>query len=86
MEKEDLHLEIVTPDNIVYDGPIGLVTVPGSKGKFTLLKQHAPIISALGEGEIRVIGKDGVENLFACESGILECQNNKVTILVSKLK
>lgn len=81
----DLHCEIVTPDEILYDGPVGLVTVPGASGKFTLLKNHAPIIAVLKEGNIRVIGKDGHENFFACTTGILECEHNKLVILISEI-
>ena len=81
---KDLHCEIVTPMKVIYDAPVGLVTVPGDKGKFTLLKNHAPIISVLKEGQIRVIGKTGHEELFDCKSGVLECENNKVTILIHK--
>ncbi len=85
MMKDNLHLEIITPETIVYDGPVGLVQVPGDSGTFTLLKNHAPIISALGKGEIRVIGKNGVEDIFKCDGGVLECQDNEVTILISKV-
>jgi len=81
----DLHCEIVTPDKIIYDGPVGLVTVPSANGKFTLLKNHAPIISVLSEGDIRVIGKDGHENFYKCKSGVLECEANRVTILISEI-
>lgn len=81
---EDLHCEIVTPVKVIYNAPVGLVTVPGDKGSFTLLKNHAPIISVLSEGQIRVIGKDGHESFFDCKNGVLECENNKVTILIHK--
>lgn len=81
---EDLHCEIVTPVKVIYNEPVGLVTVPGEKGQFTLLKNHAPIISVLTEGKIRVISKTGHEEFFNCKSGVLECENNKVTILIHK--
>lgn len=81
----DLHLEIVTPDQIVFDQPVGLVEVPGTKGRFTILRQHAPIISALSKGIIRVVAKTGNEYLFDSEGGCLECEHNKITILVSKI-
>ena len=81
---EDLYCEIVTPEKVIYDEPVGLVTVPGDKGQFTLLKNHAPIISVLTKGQIRVIGKTGHEEFFNCVSGVLECENNKVTILIHK--
>jgi F-type H+-transporting ATPase subunit epsilon len=82
MKYDDLHVEIVTPEKIIYDGPVGLVQVPGENGLFTLLKGHAPIIASLKEGEIRVIGKNGIEDTFKCSGGILECQDNKVSIII----
>ncbi len=85
MRYDDLHLEIVTPDKMVYDGAVGLIQVPGESGTFTILKHHAPIVSALGKGQIRVIGKNGVEDIFSCEGGVLECHDNEVTILISKI-
>ncbi|MCU4155162.1 ATP synthase F1 subunit epsilon [Carboxylicivirga sp. A043] len=81
---EDLYCEIVTPDKVIYGETVGLVTVPGEKGQFTLLKNHAPIISVLKEGKIRVISKTGREEYYDCKSGVLECENNKVTILIHK--
>ncbi len=85
-QHDDLYLEIVTPDKIVYDGYVGLIQVPGDSGTFTILKHHAPIIASLGVGEIRVIGKTGSEDMFKCNGGVLECQNNKVTILISGIQ
>ena len=81
----DLHLEIVTPEQVVFDQPVGLVEVPGLKGRFTLLRNHAPIISVLAKGIIRVISKTGTEYAFECEGGYLECEDNKATILVGKI-
>lgn len=80
----DLHCEIITPEKIVYDATVGLVTVPGVSGKFTILKNHAPIIAALKEGSVRVIGKDGHEHFFECKSGVLENEDNKLVILLNK--
>ncbi|MBS2096808.1 F0F1 ATP synthase subunit epsilon [Carboxylicivirga linearis] len=79
---DDLHCEIITPLQVVYDAPVGLVQVPGEKGLFTVLKNHAPIISVLTEGSIRVIGKNGHEKHFDCKSGVVECKNNKMVILI----
>jgi F-type H+-transporting ATPase subunit epsilon len=79
----DLHLEIVTPEKILYDDYVGLVEVPGQRGRFTVLRNHAPIISVLSAGNIRVQGKTGTEYNFKCQSGYLECNNNKVTILIN---
>ncbi len=80
--KADLFLEVVTPEQIVFEGSVGMVEVPGTNGRFTVLRDHAPIIASLTDGRIRVIGKDGLERLFDCSGGILDCKENHVIILV----
>ena len=82
----DLYLEIITPEQVVFDQSVGLLEVPGMKGRFTLLRNHAPIISVLTKGIIRVVSKTGQEHFFECEGGYLECEENKVTILVTTIK
>jgi F-type H+-transporting ATPase subunit epsilon len=80
----DLFLEVVTPEEILFEGPVGMVEVPGSTGRFTVLRDHAPIISTLIEGRIRVIGKDGVERFFICRKGVVECKDNHMTVLMDQ--
>jgi F-type H+-transporting ATPase subunit epsilon len=81
----DLYLEVVTPEKILFDGPVGLVEVPGATGRFTVLREHGPIISTLTKGVIRIIGKDGVESHLDCHDGILECFNNHLIILIDQI-
>ena len=83
---DDLYLEIITPEEILYDAPVGLVDVPGAGGRFVLLRDHGSIISTLQKGRIRVIGKNGVEEHFACREGVLECHDNHIVILMSHVK
>ncbi|MFO8001899.1 MAG: F0F1 ATP synthase subunit epsilon [Marinilabilia sp.] len=80
---DDLYLEIITPEDILYEGPVGLVEAPGSSGRFVLLRDHAPIISTLEKGDIRVIGKHGHEQHFLCKEGVLECHDNRLVILMN---
>jgi F-type H+-transporting ATPase subunit epsilon len=82
---EDLYVEIITPEKILYDGPVGLIEVPGAGGRFVLLRDHAPIISTLVRGEIRVIGKDGYDHHFRCKQGVVECHDNHTVILMDEL-
>jgi F-type H+-transporting ATPase subunit epsilon len=74
-------LEILTPEKKIYEGEITGINLPGASGGFELLNNHAPIISALDKGTIRVNGKEGVVT-FEINSGFVECLNNKVTVLV----
>lgn len=81
----DLNLEIITPEKILYSSDVGLIQVPGINGNFTVLKNHAPIVSALDKGQIRVIGKNGEEHFFECSGGVFECKKNKATILMGAI-
>lgn len=83
MGKDDLHIEIVTPEEILLSAAVEAVEVPGVNGRFTLLRDHAPIISVLGKGSIRVKHLDGKESEFECTAGYLECADNKASILVN---
>jgi len=80
----DLYLEVVTPEEILYKGPVGMVEVPGASGRFTILRDHAPIISTLIHGRIRIIGKDGVEHIFDCQKGVVECKDNHTIVLIDQ--
>lgn len=78
-----LQLEIITPETTLYKGNVELVEVPGKRGRFTLLFNHAPIISTLDNGEIRVKDISGKEATFSCKAGYLECSENRVSILLN---
>lgn len=81
----DLNLEIITPEKIIYSNDVGLVQLPGINGSFTVLKNHAAIVSNLDKGTIRVIGKNGEEHAFDCTGGVFECKDNKATILMGAI-
>jgi F-type H+-transporting ATPase subunit epsilon len=77
-----MYLEIITPDKKIFEGEINLVQLPGSKGSFTMLKNHAPIISTLEKGTIKVQDVSGKEYLFNITGGVIENASNKVIVLV----
>ncbi len=74
-------LEIVTPDEKIFSGPIKLVQVPGTKGQFEVLKNHAPIISTLNAGKIKVIDENDKVIYFTLGQGVIEVNHNKVILL-----
>ena len=83
-----MNLEILTPEKKLYSGEVYGVQMPGISGSFEVLDRHAPLVSALKAGRIKVL-KDksalsGGQNLsfFEIQSGFVEVLNNKVTILV----
>ena len=74
-------LEIITAEKKVFEGEVISVKFPGSTGEFEILKDHAPIISTLTGGNIRVIdSKEKIEN-FSINGGVIEMQNNKIIVL-----
>ncbi len=76
-----MQIEIITPEKNLFKGEIKLVQVPGSKGSFEVLKNHAPIISTLDEGKIKVISPDDQENYFEIKGGVIEVKENYIIIL-----
>lgn len=76
-----MHLEILTPEKKLFDGEVTGVRLPGALGLFEILNNHAPIISSLVKGEVRVKGSQGSQT-FKIKGGFVECLNNVVTILV----
>ncbi|QEC53832.1 ATP synthase F1 subcomplex epsilon subunit [Anseongella ginsenosidimutans] len=77
-------LEILTPDKKVFSGEATSVTVPGTQGSFTVLNNHAPIISTLEAGEVKVKGNQGMET-FHINGGVIEVLKNKVVLLAESL-
>ena len=78
-------LDIITPDKNLFSGEITLVKVPGTNGSFEMMNNHAPIVSSLADGEIKVIPVSGEEIFFNITGGLVELNNNKVSILVESL-
>ena len=76
-----MKLEIVTPEQLVFSGEVSLVTVPGTSGRFTILKNHAPIISRLTKGIITYRVKD-VDSHLTIEDGFVEVSKNVISIAV----
>lgn len=77
-----MFLEIVTPDKKIFEGEIKLLQVPGNKGQFEVLRNHAPLISTLGKGKIKIVSPDGEKKtFFDIYSGVIEVKNNRVIVL-----
>jgi F-type H+-transporting ATPase subunit epsilon len=76
-------VEIVTPDSTVFTGDqVRLVQLPGIDGSFEILNNHAPMISVLGKGKIKVLNKDEKEPLyFDIQGGVIEVLNNRILVL-----
>ncbi|MCH7524978.1 MAG: F0F1 ATP synthase subunit epsilon [Bacteroidetes bacterium] len=90
-----MYLEIITPEAILFSGEVTSVAVPGVSGEFEMLNNHAPIVSLLKEGYVKIYGdiklEEDVEDKFekdknngtwlAINSGTIEMKDNKVIVL-----
>jgi F-type H+-transporting ATPase subunit epsilon len=75
-----LQLEIVTPERLAYADEVDAVVVPGVEGELGILPHHAPLVSMLGVGELR-IRKAGVEESFAIVGGFVQVRPDKVVVM-----
>ena len=75
-----LHLEIVTPERRAFEGDVDEVIVPGSEGEMGILPHHAPLISLLGQGGLR-LKAGGEEQEFAIFGGFLQVRPDRVVVL-----
>ena len=76
-----LKLRIIAPDRLVYEGEVEKVTLPGTVGSFTVLNNHAPIISSLDKGKIAYKDKEGLTEVSVL-SGFAEVKDNVLSICV----
>jgi F-type H+-transporting ATPase subunit epsilon len=75
-----IQLEIVTPERLVYQDEVESVNVPGVEGELGILPHHAPLVSTLGYGELR-IRKGGAEESFAIVGGFVQVRPDKVVVM-----
>ena len=77
-----MKVDIITPESVLYTGDsIHLVQLPGVDGSFEIMDHHAPLISVLKNGKIKVVVKGAPAKYFDVKGGVLEVQNNTVLIL-----
>ena len=77
----ELELEIISPEKKVYSGKVKSVTIPGTKGNFQVLFNHAPLISTIEIGIIKLDLTDDSTRIFTTSGGSAEVLDNKVLIL-----
>lgn len=82
MYEHSFSLQIIAPDRIVFDGIATSVSAPGTKGGFQVLYNHAPFLSSLTPGPVKVKGTDGIDTVYATGGGFFEVRDNKAVVLV----
>jgi F-type H+-transporting ATPase subunit epsilon len=76
-----IHVDIVSAEGEIFSGPATAVFAPASEGDVGIYPRHAPLLSLLKAGEVRVLTPDGEEQFFFVGGGALEVQPSKVTVL-----
>jgi len=79
-----MYLEIVTPDQKVFEGEVISVTFPGTDGSFQVLNNHAPLLSTLKKGTIVYKDKKNEYDVIV-DGGVVEVLNNKVIVLAEAI-
>ncbi len=76
-----MHLEIITPDKKLFSGEVELIQVPGTKGSFEILNNHAPIISTLDAGSIKIRDMKHETSYIEIQGGVIEGKSNEIIVL-----
>jgi F-type H+-transporting ATPase subunit epsilon len=75
-------LEILTPEKKLFSGDVYGVQLPGISGSFEVLDKHAPMVSALKAGKLKVLTDKTSTASYAIKSGFVEVLGNKTTVLI----
>ena len=81
-----MKIEIITPDKRIFEGEIKSVRVPGKKGSFQVLKDHAPIISTLDKGQVNIVDEQNNEINYDISGGVIEVKANKIILLADSVR
>lgn len=80
---KNLQLTIVSPEKELFQGEVNQITLPGVMGSFTILPQHAPIVSSLTRGKILYVTADGTSQDLDIMGGFVEMNGNNVSVCIN---
>lgn len=83
---KEIKVEIVTPAKIAFTGNVKSITIPGTKGNFQVLFNHAPLMSSFEVGFIKIENESGESTNYATSGGTVEVLNNKVVVLAESFE
>lgn len=75
-------LEILTPERKIFSGDVYGVQLPGITGLFEVLDKHAPLVSALKAGKLKILKDKNNTTAYSIQGGFVEVINNKTTVLI----
>lgn len=74
-------LEIISAHDVTFTGEVTMVMMPGALGQFTVLKNHAPLISVLVKGPVRYVTPDGENHEMEINGGLADVNDNRISVL-----
>jgi len=77
-----MKLDILTPEKKIYEGDVYGIYLPGVQGYFEILDKHAPMVAALGSGEMKILTDKTNSESYTIQGGFLEMNNNKAVVLI----
>ncbi len=83
---QTFNLDIRTPEGMAWQGEAQIVTLPGRQGMFQVLINHAPLLTELEVGEIRLTDENGKDLIFSSSGGFAEVRLNAVTVLTETIE
>jgi len=83
---KEFYLEVLTPSSKIFEGQVLSVTLSGTMGEFQILYDHAPMISTLEIGRMKIRTKDQGEIVYSISNGVAEVMKNKVLVLVRSIE
>ncbi len=75
-------LRIISAQEILYSGDVSSVTLPGTMGEFTVLRNHASLLATLSGGSVRYVDAAGVEHTTVITGGVVDVDSNVVSVCV----
>ena len=82
---DDLHCTLVTPEGSPYTGKVWQITIPGTAGRFSMRKHHAPLVASIVTGDIEIAITEQERRQFGVNGGVLRCRENRCTILCPEI-
>lgn len=86
MPETPLTLKVITPDEVFYEGRVQSVVAPGTLGYLGILRDHAPLVTTIGKGDLSYRDGEGQTHSLGIEGGFLEVQNNRVLVLTDRIR
>ena len=81
-----LSLQLVSPDSKYFEGVVQMVVLPGIEGDFSVLAEHAPLITYLRPGQIIILEEKNKEHIYFVGSGFVKVENNNCNVLVDNIQ